>query len=82
LNVLYLQQQKKLTLTRQLPDITLTKLQQNQLVTLCSEIFSQTHIVFLSKQSLNNIITCIVHKLKTGWQRRNLFIDNQEFKTH
>lgn len=55
----------------------LTKLQQNQLVAICHEIFTQVRLVFRSKYSLSTIISCIIHKLKTGCQWRYLFIDNQ-----
>jgi len=43
--------------------MALTKLQKNQLVAICSDIFPETHFVSRSKQSLCNIIACIIHQI-------------------
>lgn len=75
-----MQKEEQVTQMEQLPDMILTKLQQNQLVTICSEIFTQVGLVFRSQYSLSTIVSCMIHKLKTGCQWRYLFIDNQIVK--
>jgi transposase len=76
----YLQKQQQLTLTKQLPDMNLTKIQKNKLVAICEEILKDKKLTFRSKYSLYSIIVCIIHKLKTGCQWRCLFIDNDVVK--
>ena len=75
----YLQQQQ-LTLTKQLPDMNLTKIQKNKLVAICEEILKDKKLTFRSKYSLYSIIVYIIHKRKTGCQWHCLFIDNDVVK--
>ena len=46
-------QQQQLTLTKQLPDMTLTKIQKNKLVAICEEILKDKKLTFSSKLSLS-----------------------------
>ena len=42
----YLQKQQQLTLTKQLPDMNLTKIQKNKLVAICEEILKDKKLIF------------------------------------